>query len=107
MAPAVPDLPGTTGVLGKCVPSGSSLRGPKDGRSGPHRTRPSTAARAEAKDQTSARYVPRAECIVLEQITAITLQGRQQSSAQLYPGPELASFDAYEASRCRYDVSAG
>jgi hypothetical protein len=30
---------------------------------GPHRTRPSTAARAEAKDRTSARYVPRAESI--------------------------------------------
>jgi len=41
-----------------------------------------------------------------EELAAITLQGRAQSSARIYPGPELASFRAVRAGRV-VDAPAG
>lgn len=39
------------------------------------------------------------QAYLLEELAVITLQGRQQSSARLYPGPELASFHAVRSGR--------
>jgi hypothetical protein len=36
---------------------------------------------------------------LLEELAVITLQGRQQSSARIYPGPELACFGAVRGGR--------
>jgi tRNA-dependent cyclodipeptide synthase len=47
------------------------------------------------QDENEARAASRA--YLLEELSAITLQGRDERSARIYPGPELASFKAVRA----------
>jgi tRNA-dependent cyclodipeptide synthase len=49
-------------------------------------------ADADAMRRTSRDYL-------LEELAVITLQGRRQSSARIYPGPELGSFNAVRSGR--------
>ena len=48
-------------------------------------------------DVSAVRTASRA--YLIEELAAITLQGRAQSSARIYPGPELASFRAVRGGR--------
>ena len=49
------------------------------------------------EDASAGRAASRA--YLIEELAAITLQGRAQSSARIYPGPELASFRAVRDGR--------
>ncbi|MGE0279077.1 MAG: tRNA-dependent cyclodipeptide synthase [Rhizobiaceae bacterium] len=55
-------------------------------------------------DTSAVRAASRA--YLLEELAVITLQGRAQASARIYPGPELASFRAIRSSRVT-DAPAG